>query len=126
MSKERLEEIKRKATEHNEGYFNQGYGRPSLDDVLWLIKQAERVEELEQQLNKQVENGYLMEGKYHDEVDKNKRLEKEIVFVNERRLKHKQENKRYHEAIKKAIAEFNQDEHHHGMNELIRALEGEE
>lgn len=36
------------------------------------------------------------------------------------------ENKRYREAIQKAIAEFNQDEHQRGMAELIKVLEGEE
>lgn len=33
------------------------------------------------------------------------------------------ENKHYREAIKKAIAAFNQDEHPHGMSLLLKALE---
>lgn len=38
----------------------------------------------------------------------------------------KEQNKRYREAIKVAIREFNQDEHQHGMAALLKVLEDEE
>lgn len=34
-----------------------------------------------------------------------------------------EQNKRYREAIKGAVKEFNQDEHQHGMAALLKALE---
>ena len=37
-----------------------------------------------------------------------------------------EQNKRYREAIKRAIGKFNYDEHQEGMSILQKALEGEE
>lgn len=47
----------------------------------WLIEQAERVQELEEELNKHAEIGYQFEGKIHDLTVQNKRYREKIRFA---------------------------------------------
>jgi len=73
MSKERLEEIA-----YNVGISLDGEkALMSSDDYDFLYnyakEQAERVLELNNLLNKEVEKGYKMEGKIHDFIEQNKR-----------------------------------------------------
>ena len=90
MSKERLEEIKEDVFKCNHGS-TRGYSYEQLYHIAlslvrihgeWLIKQAERVHELEGDV----------------------RMHERVSYRNiERNIKLEQQNKRYHEAIEKAI-----------------------
>src|SRR5690625_251465 len=86
MSKERLEEIV-----HKEAYLegtNDLVMVINTDDYRWLIEQAERVQELESVLNKQVEIGYKFEGEVHDLVEQNKHYREAIENVRDELLIH--------------------------------------
>jgi len=86
MSKERLEEIV-----HKEAYLegtNDLVMVINTDDYRWLIEQAERVQELESELNKQVEIGYKFEGEVHDLVEQNKHYREAIENVRDELLIH--------------------------------------
>src|SRR5699024_1048837 len=74
MSKERLEEIRKDMAFSNDDAVikNSHYE--------WLIEQAERVQELNNLLNKEVEKGYKMEGKIYDFIEQNKRYREALEF----------------------------------------------
>ena len=50
-------------------------------DIEWLIKQAERVQELGSELNKQIEIGYKFEGEAYDLTKQNKRYIEAILLA---------------------------------------------
>lgn len=77
MSKERLEEIKERFAKYQTDYNLNG------EDVEWLIQQAERVQELESELNKQIEIGYKFEGEVYDLAKENKRYREALLDVKE-------------------------------------------
>lgn len=93
--KERLEEVKNVRWEN--------LRTSQILHVKWLIQQAERVQELESEI------------KTHAPHGRN--------YTNEQVVKIRMQNKRYREAIKKAISHFNYDEHQQGMAELQEVLE---
>src|SRR5690554_4173165 len=101
MSKEWLEDIKERFVKYQYDYNLNG------EDVEWLIQQAERVQELESELNKQIEIGYKFEGEVYDLA---------------------KENKRYREALNSIIAMLFRtgDEVYDAIQDAIKALEGEE
>ena len=72
MSKEWLEEIKRMW--HEDGDIND-------KAFYWLIEQAERVQELESKLNKQIEIGYKFEGEVYDLAKQNKRYREALNSI---------------------------------------------
>lgn len=75
---------------------NNGYTLSFADeDIEWLIEQAERVQELE-------------------EDSKDAKFAIDMLQA---------ENQRYREAIKGAIGKFNYDYHQEGMAELLNVLE---
>ena len=73
--KERLEEIKT--------WLNRGFDLTE-EDIEWLIEQAERVQELESELNKQIEIGYKFEGEVYDLAKENKRYREALEFYADR------------------------------------------
>lgn len=83
--KERLEQIQQNDLIQaiSDGFL---FGKDGLEtenifrDVEWLIKQAERVQELESELNKQIEIGYKFEGEVYDLAKENKRYRKALEF----------------------------------------------
>ena len=85
MSKERLEEIKH----YTKIWKNYDFDGNVIEELFMLPKKdfywiVERVQELNKELNKQVEIGYKIEGKYHDEVDENKRYREALDFYAKR------------------------------------------
>lgn len=98
---ERLEEIKE---EYEWNVENELLPRTSDDNFEWLIEQVKTL----QKLKKVMKKDYAFFDKINNELE-------EV----------KEDNKRYREAITKAIAHFNQDEHVEGMIELRKVLEVE-
>ena len=73
--KERLEDIKERFAKYQTDYNLNG------EDVEWLIQQAERVQELESELNKQIEIGYKFEGEVYGLAKENKRYRKALNTI---------------------------------------------
>ena len=105
MSKERLEEIKRQFNIIKSNLIRLDRDTNATDDYEWLIEQAERVQELEEKLIEAKDDYDYLSYHYGNETE---------------------QNKRYREAIKRAIGKFNYDEHQQGMSILLKALEKSE
>jgi len=87
-NKERLEEIKSRVwKEHciyavGDDSSREGYRYILSDeDFHWLMEQAERVQELESELNKQIEIGYKFEGEVYDLAKENKRYREALNSI---------------------------------------------
>ena len=76
------------------------------DDYHWLMEQAERVQELESKLNKQIEIGYKFEGEVYDLAKENKRYREAINNIN-----------------KKAVLFGTSDEVYDAIQDAIKVLE---
>ena len=50
------------------------------EDFHWLLERAERVQELESKLNKQIEIGYKFEGEVYDLAKENKRYREALKY----------------------------------------------
>src|SRR5690554_6544296 len=98
MNKERLEAIRHYYREM------ESFDRGTKSDINWLIEQAERVQELESKLNRQIEIGYKFEGEVYDLA---------------------KENKRYREALNSIIAMLfrTSDEVYDAIQDAIKVLE---
>jgi len=90
-NKERLEEIKSRVwKEHciyavGDDSSREGYRYILSDeDFHWLMEQAERVQELESELNKQIEIGYKFEVEVYDLAKENKRYREALEFYADR------------------------------------------
>ena len=63
------------------GVDDQGNVTLKGDDYHWLMEQAERVQELESELNKQIEIGYKFEGEVYDLAKENKRYREALEEI---------------------------------------------
>src|SRR5690625_4024133 len=83
MSKERLEEIQKDVNYayRRDGSINTKAVTMHIEHYEHLYEQAERVQELESELNKQLEIGYYFEGETHDLAEQNKRYREVIEYV---------------------------------------------
>lgn len=112
MSKERLEEIKK---ELELDWSDISYV-VNQDDVKWLIEQAKRVQELEEEVDR-------LNGALHFQLS-------EENIKNERIRKLHRQNRRYREAIERALGESGWGDEGNALYRTIgiltKALEGEE
>ena len=104
MSKERLEEIdkraKHKVLGNIEGEIKYRLTEINTEDYEWLIEQAERVQELENHIDHLYDNNVHLKGDY--------RLQ--------------EQNKRYREAIEKALYESTWGDEGNALAKMISIL----
>ena len=118
MSKERFEDMVRKLDDIDHVFFvTEQTVEVSREMYFWLEEQSKRVQELEE------ENKRIRQMKYHEAYEQGKFDTNMKVWYEMPKLE--QQNKRYREAIKRAIGKFNYDEHQEGMSILQKALECE-
>jgi len=87
MSKEWLEEIRKLLVNlYNSVDVDEEMKHYIFNDlkIEWLIEQAERVQELESELNKQIEIGYKFEVEVYDLAKENKRYREALEFYADR------------------------------------------
>lgn len=109
MNKERLKEIKNSFLEGQHILFGTSWVSMPKESFDWLIEQAERVEELELELND-----------WRAEVQKWQQFYKESE---ESHLETKELNKRYREALKNIYELAEYDEYDNTLEQIVSEIE---